>query len=236
MPGYLKDQTISKVLSQRVKSWFIWRPRSKPIIFVLFVLIFNPHVLQYCSRSLSIDSSNAAGVCAKRTASSAKNSINIFILFVVKILSIFELMLANISFMKNKNIRLELGSPCFTPMFEAKKEDFSHLFLTHDFTTLYILWRALTIFELTCWASNFCHRYSQSILSKHFSKSMNAQYSFSFELSVLVIIACSKNIQSVIALFFWNPYWLCIIFSFSVDHLVSLFSKTWEYFCAMTSV
>ena len=90
---------------------------------------FNPHVLQYYSRSFSIDC-NAAGVCANRTASSAKSNRNIFISFIVKIPSIFELMLVNISFMKNKNIRPELGSPCFTPIFEVKKEEFS-LFISH---------------------------------------------------------------------------------------------------------
>ena len=49
LPRYLKDWTISKVASQRIKSWFVFRPRSKIITFVLFMLIFNPHVLQYCS-------------------------------------------------------------------------------------------------------------------------------------------------------------------------------------------
>ena len=47
-------------------------------------------------------------------------------------------MLVNMSFKKNKNIRPELESPCFTPMFEVKKEKFSLLYLTHDFTTIYI--------------------------------------------------------------------------------------------------
>ena len=82
--------------------------------------------------------------------------------------------------MKNKNKTVAQGSPCFTPIFDSIKGDNWELYLTFDFTTEYMLLTAEINFELMFSLTNLTNSKLWSILSKHFSKSKKAQYSFRY--------------------------------------------------------
>jgi hypothetical protein len=88
--------------------------------FFLDVFTLKSHRPQYNCKSLSIDY-NACGVSAKMTKSSAKSNKYNLTSMPSMLLFIFKRM----SFTKNKNIRLEMGSPCLTPMYDVKKVEFS---------------------------------------------------------------------------------------------------------------
>ena len=72
----------------------------------------------------------------KITASSANKNMHNLSSSSVNKLSILVLKLFEISFMKNKNSKVEHGSPCFTPMSDSKKPDSFDLYLKHAFTAL----------------------------------------------------------------------------------------------------
>ena len=90
MPKYLNVVTISNTELLSIKSYFVCLPASNIMIFVFLVFTFNPHKLQYVSRSFKRDC-NACGVSANNTASSQNNNIYIFNSFTANIPSIFEL-------------------------------------------------------------------------------------------------------------------------------------------------
>ena len=75
---------------------------------------------------------------------------------------------STISFTKSINNTGKLGSPCFKPMLESKKEN-GDLYFTHDLTIVYIDLIALTNLQLTFSVNNFYHKNERSILLKHFS-------------------------------------------------------------------
>ena len=102
------------------------------------------------------------------------------------------------SFMKYKNKIVELGSPCFTPMLELKNDDMSELNLTAALTVLYMFLIANTNFELTFSRDNFWNMKNRFNLSKHFSKSTNAQYNFLRLYKDFRIIECKRNMQSIV--------------------------------------
>ena len=84
-----------------------------------FFLVFTPrfHILQYSYTSFNI-LCKASGVFANRTASSANKNKNNLSSLTVNNPSMSTFMFDAISFTKYKNKRVELGSPCFTPMFD----------------------------------------------------------------------------------------------------------------------
>ena len=146
-----------------------------------------------------------SGVFANTTWSSANRIRKSFSSLTVNIPSRFELMFSRMSFTKSMNNNGEPGSPCFRPMYELKNSEKVFLYLMHSLTVEYMDFIALTSLQLICSDSSFSHKCDRSILSKHFSKSINTQYNFSFELSTFDIIECRMNTQSVVDLPFWKP-------------------------------
>ena len=86
--------------------------------FLVFTRMF--HILQYTYKSFNI-LCKASGVFANRTASPANKNKNNLSSLTVNNASMSTFMFDAISFTKSKNKRVELGSPCFTPMFDLKK-------------------------------------------------------------------------------------------------------------------
>ena len=141
---------------------------SKIIALVFDIFMFKPHVLQYNSRSFKIDC-KPSGDFENTTASSAYKSMNNWNSSMLNVLLISVLIFCTISFINNINIRGELGSPCFKPIWELKKPVRDDLYRIHDLTTEYIEDIACTSFVLTCSETNFCHNRLLSILSNSFS-------------------------------------------------------------------
>jgi hypothetical protein len=128
IPKYLKESTISNTTLLK------WKNALFFILFENYKICFRyPHISQYYCKSLSIDC-NACGASATSAKSNKYNLTSSIEQMPSMLLFIFKRM----SFTKNRNIRLELGSPCLTPMFHVKKVDFSDLYLTHAFTVLYV--------------------------------------------------------------------------------------------------
>lgn len=86
---------------------------------------------------------------ANTTASSAYKSMKKRICSTVKMFSRSELILSTISFMNIMNMSGELGSPCFRPICELKKQDRIDLYLMHDLTSVYTDFTACTNLLLT---------------------------------------------------------------------------------------
>ena len=87
-----------------------------------------------------------------------------------------------LSFRKMEKSKGDKFSPCLSPIWLAKKQDFELLRVTHDLIFWYRLYITRKNFLLISTLSNFFQSPIRQTLSKAFEKSTNVQYNFfSFE-------------------------------------------------------
>ena len=111
---------MSKIVLFILKSCLVWRPISKIIMFV-FLFLYLGSVFGNTSLDHLTIAEERQGFLKIIQCPPQNNRINNFTSSIENRPLIFELKLLSRSFTKNKNIRLELGSPCSAPMFELKK-------------------------------------------------------------------------------------------------------------------